>query len=82
MIVENLTPHVGRACIQLPNHNVILFTTLAQIEVPVIMQVDTIIFDNEAMTLKIVWRKAIPKVLEPNEVQVYFNEDPNLQLFV
>ena len=46
------------------------------------MQVDTIIFDNEAMTLKIVWRKAIPKVLEPNEVQVYFNEDPNLQLFV
>ena len=82
LIVDNLTPSAGRACIQLPNHNVILFTTLAQIEVPVIMQVDTIIFDNEAMTLKIIWRKAIPKVLEPNEVQVYFNDDPNLQLFV
>lgn len=69
-------------CIQLPNHNVILFTTLAQIEVPVIMQVDTIIFDNEAMTLKLYGEKRYLKFLSPMKFKYYFNDDPNLQLFV
>lgn len=44
------------------------------------MQVDTIVFDNGKMSLKLVWRTAILKSFESSEIQLRFEVNPEAPL--
>lgn len=80
LLINNLTPNAGFEAIAFPRHRAFVLISMFGIRVPMPMQVDTIIFDNEKMTLKFVWRTAILKSFEPNEIQLRFEINPEAPL--
>lgn len=80
LLINNLSPNAGLEAIVMPRHRAFILVQMLGFRVPIPMQVDTIVFNNERMTLKLVWRTAILKSLEPNEIQLRFEIDPKSPL--
>lgn len=80
LLIDNLSPSAGFEAIALPRHRAFILVSMLGIRVPIPMQVDTIIFNNEKMSLKLVWRTAILKSFEPSEIQLRFEVDPESPL--
>ncbi|OOS08340.1 hypothetical protein SAMN02745664_11657 [Moraxella cuniculi DSM 21768] len=80
LLINNLSPNAGLEAIILPRHRAFVLISMLGIRVPIPMQVDTIVFDNNKMSLKIVWRTAMLKSFESSEIQLRFEVDPESPL--
>lgn len=80
LLVNNLSPNAGLEAIILPRHRAFVLVSMLGIRVPIPMQVDTIVFDNNKMSLKLVWRTAILKSFKPSEIQLRFEVNPEAPL--
>lgn len=80
LLINNLSPNAGLEVIILPRHRAFILASMLGIRVPIPMQVDTIVFDNDKMSLKLVWRTALLKSFESSEIQLRFEVNPQAPL--
>lgn len=80
LLINNLSPRAGFEAIALPRHRAFVLASMLGTRVPIPMQVDTIVFDTDKMTLKLVWRTALLQSFEPSEIQLRFEVDPESPL--
>lgn len=80
LLINNLSPNAGLEAIILPRHRAFILASMLGIRVPIPMQVDTIVFDNDKMSLKLVWRTALLKSFESSEIQLRFEVNPEAPL--
>lgn len=76
LLISNLSPRGGVQAIQMPKHRALVLIKIEGFSIPIPMQVDTIIYDTDTLTLKLVWRMAILKDIGTDIMEARFITDP------
>ena len=76
-LINNLSLKGGLNAINLPKHRALVLLKKEGLSIPIPMQVDTIIYHTDDLTLKLVWRMAILKDFEAEVMEARFITDPD-----
>lgn len=77
LLINNLSLKGGLNAINLPKHRALVLLKKEGLSIPIPMQVDTIIYNTDDLTLKLVWRMAILKDFEAEVMEARFITDPD-----
>lgn len=77
LLVNNLTESGGGQAILLPRHRAFVLAGIEVDLIPLPMNLDTLIFNTDEMTLKLVWRLFLPVRLNPTKLEARFITDPD-----
>lgn len=80
LLVSNLTKGGGQQVILLPRHRAFVLADVGFEYEVCPMNLDTLIYDTDALTLKLVWRLFIPVTDNLMSLEARFNIDPNAPL--
>ena len=77
LLVNNLTEGGGQQLILLPRHRAFVLASIDYEHQVKPMSLDTLIFNTDNMSLKLVWRLFLPTNLNPTKLEVRFTTDPD-----
>lgn len=76
LLVSNLMKGGGQQSILLPRHRAFVLASIDYEHQVMPMSLDTLIFNTDKMTLKLVWRLFLPTALNPTNLEARFITDP------